>query len=209
MPAPYVSPARRAAHTPHVGPMSRQRAAAADNEDHLFAMRNVYTYMDVSSRRMRRLAALTSAALVLTLCAPVGAAGTPILFATVVEGVTIEDLNIRAAAYVARTPAEVSAFASRLRPDDRQLVVRVDYRRYVVVVAFVAGLPMSCYPAEIAHIGRKRNVLVVSAVVSQPYDTCLMAVSTRYHVVKLRRAALRRPVPRRAVLKVAWWDRAT
>jgi hypothetical protein len=73
-----------------------------------------------------------------------------------------------------------------------------------VVLAAIVFVPTACDPADIAQVSRRRTTLVVSVVVTRHVIVCPAVVGWRYHVVKLRRAALR-PLPRRAVLKIVRW----
>jgi hypothetical protein len=148
-------------------------------------------------------AALVVIALALVLCTT---ASGGILFATIARGETggpSPNNRPRQAAYLARSPGDVMAFAHFLLPGEKEAVQNVDWRKYVVLAATVY-VPTLCTPADIAHVSRKRTTLVVSVVVSRPAMICPTVSGWRYHVVKVPRALLR-SLPRRAVIRVFRW----
>jgi hypothetical protein len=170
--------------------------------------------VDVHARRLtpRRIAVPIVVTVTLAVC---GSASSAILFSTVAKGRAhsspeIEwiipsgrSLPIRQGAFLARTPDDVSALAPLLRPEEREMVLRLNWRRYLVVAA-VVDVPMLCYAADVARVARKRATLVVSVVVTHQGGGCFAAVGRLYQVIKVRRAASR-TLPRRAVLKVTAW----
>lgn len=150
-----------------------------------------------------RRATLPTTAVALALVFAASASGA-ILFSTVEKGVSTGGQSN--SAFLAHEAARLAPIANRLAPHQRERLARVDFRRYSVVAAF-ASVPESCFALDVAGIARKGRVLVTSGVVERREGICLAAVSTVYHVVKVRKAALGRPLPQRAVLKLAHWYR--
>jgi hypothetical protein len=151
----------------------------------------------------RLVAAFLVVALALVLCTT---ASGGILFATIARGETrgpSPDNLPRQAAYLARSPADIKAFAHFLYPAEEEAVRSIDWQEYVVLAATVY-VPTRCTPADIAHVSRKRTTLVVSVVVSRPVMACPAVSGWRYHVVKVPRVLLR-SLPRRAVIRVFRW----
>jgi hypothetical protein len=159
--------------------------------------------VDTRGLTPRLVVALLVVALALVLCTT--ASGT-ILFSTIARGETSapdDRYPPRQAVFLARSPGAATAFTHLLRPIEKEAVQNIDWREYVVLAAIVF-VPTACDPADIAQVSRRRTTLVVSVVVTRHVIVCPAVVGWRYHVVKLRRAALR-PLPRRAVLKIVRW----
>jgi hypothetical protein len=151
----------------------------------------------------RLAAALVVIALTLVLCTTASGA---ILFSTIARGETTFYLpdRPRQAVFLARSPGAATAFTHLLFPAEREAVQYIDWREYVVLAAIVY-VPRACDPADITLVSRKRTTtLVVTVVVTRQAIGCPAVVGWRYHVVKLRRAALR-PFPRRVVLNIVRW----
>ena len=160
--------------------------------------------MDRRRSTLRLAAALLVVALASALCST---ARGGILFSTIARdgslGSSPDPPPPNRAVFLAHSPSAAAAFTRWLRPAEREAVQRVDWREYVVLAA-VVWVSTVCDPADIAEISRKRTTLVVRVVVTRHVLLCAAVNGWRYHVVKLRRAALR-PLPRRVVLKIVHW----
>jgi hypothetical protein len=150
----------------------------------------------------RLVVALLAIGLALVLCTTASGA---IFFSTVARGVNTLDQPDRPhqAVYLAHSPDATTAFTHLLRREEKEAVRNIDWREYVVLAAIV-WVPTACDPADITQVSRKRTTLVVTVVVAFRLTGCAAVNGWRYHVVRLKRAALR-PLPRRAVLKIVRW----
>jgi hypothetical protein len=128
-----------------------------------------------------------------------------ILFSTIAWGIASRHPpdRPRQAVFLARSPGAATAFTYVLPLDEKEAVQNTDWREYVVLAALV-WVPTACDPMDITQISRKRTTLVVTLVVTRHATTCPATCGWRYHVVKLRRAALH-PLPRRVLLNIVRW----
>ena len=124
-------------------------------------------------------------------------------FSTVTQGSQLPPVEPPRSVYLARNAAAASSLAPFVDADSRPFLARIDYRRYVVVAAFEAA-PDSCATVSITKLVRKKETLTVTAEMrrARPGALCALAVHSTYHVVKVRRAALGTPLPRRVRLVV-------
>lgn len=105
-------------------------------------------------------------------------------------------------AYVAGDVGETVRFSGLLRPEDGELVRRLDFARVAAVAALA---PMSvCDRIEIVDLRRVGPVLYVTAVRHRPPPSfgCITVSGDAYDVVVIRRSLLGRPLPRRVVLQL-------
>ncbi|MBD0330243.1 MAG: hypothetical protein ICV64_09085 [Thermoleophilia bacterium] len=145
---------------------------------------------------MRPAALAVTAAATLALAS---SAGATLRYSTVAKGSDGGTAPQRA--YVALDAAAVERFTPRLRPEDRERVRAVDFRRFALVAAFVR-LPTPCNPFAVRRVEQRgRTLLVAVAVGAGAREPCIQVIATGYHVVKIRRRALGAARPTRAVLR--------
>jgi hypothetical protein len=104
-------------------------------------------------------------------------------------------------AFVAGSYRATAPFRRDLIDLDQAALRRVDYRRNVVVAAFLKA-PSCGYRLEIVRLDRSDARLTVTVRLHPPRGTInCMAVTQPYHVIAVPRTILRRPLPTRVVLR--------
>ena len=148
---------------------------------------------------MRLAAALVAAAALVT-AAP-AAAVSGYAWTLVASGTTTPSGGQQPSAFLAVTKAQEARWLPRLTPAGRRAVARVSLARYVVVAAFLDGMPCA-EKADVTTVFRSGSSLVVRIKYTPPpvgVATCVRT-STAYDVIEVARKALGRRLPGRVSL---------
>ena len=146
-----------------------------------------------------RLAAALAAAVALVTAAP-AAAVSGYAWTLVVSGTTAP-AGGQPSGFLASTKAQEARWLPRLTPSARRAVTRVSLARYVVVAAFLDGLPCA-EQADVTTVFRSGSSLVVRIKYTPPpigVATCVRT-STAYDVIEVARTALGGRLPSRVSL---------
>ena len=124
------------------------------------------------------------------------AAAVGVRWTVLASGTTTPGAAQQPVGYVAVTRAQESQFASRLSPDDRAALARVDLQRTGIVAVFLDGMPCGSH-LTVNSVVRTTTTATVTLHWTKPPIGMAMCVrtSTPYVVVGVTRASLGHPAP--------------
>ena len=126
--------------------------------------------------------------------------------APVANGVTMSSSDEPRHVMVVQSRTAAATIEPKLTPADYGTVLRTDFRRHVLVAAFVRnGDPCIRVAITRVHVVRRTLVAHVTAMPlgDRGSGGCITVVATAYDIVKIPRTAFGNGVPRKAALRLS------